>query len=362
MAGKKALEDAVAGLQFKALELTDNTIYGWNAGMEGGGKAVASDEQSVTYPTAGYTTIRLNGAKDFTTNVVTITLDNAVSAGDTIKVTAFRNKNAADKKSGFKAKFENGEKIVSTTTGLEFVNIDSSEASAADSNRGTEPNTCEFIVPEEAAGSKVITLTRAETGTNLFITELYIEQKQFEKKAFEGFVAISAASVQNPSSPLAPTSTAEQTVKIAQTAEKGKVNITFSGFQLAPMPFTTGEFTLAATATDNADGSISYTSEPQPVSIIMGQMAASYTATIEGTQASADATPKLTLQLKQASIFTVVFAATETEAKDGIEVATGIQNVKTAADNKTIYNLNGQKVNKAQKGLFIINGKKTVVK
>ena len=27
-----------------------------------------------------------------------------------------------------------------------------------------------------------------------------------------------------------------------------------------------------------------------------------------------------------------------------------------------VYNLNGQKVNKAQKGLFIINGKKVVIK
>ena len=30
--------------------------------------------------------------------------------------------------------------------------------------------------------------------------------------------------------------------------------------------------------------------------------------------------------------------------------------------NNAIYNLNGQKVNKAQKGLFIINGKKVVIK
>ena len=44
-------------------------------------------------------------------------------------------------------------------------------------------------------------------------------------------------------------------------------------------------------------------------------------------------------------------------------VATGIQNIKSEENaEKTIYNLNGQKVNKAQKGLFIINGKKVVVK
>ena len=362
-AAKKALEDAVAALVFKPLELAEGTIYGWELGMEAGGKAVASDEQSVAYPTAGYTTIRLNGAKDFSTNVITITLDNAVSAGDTIKVTAFRNKNAKDKTSGFKAKFENGDKVVSSSTGLEFVNIDTSDASAEDSNRGTEPNTCEFIVPEEAAGSKVITITRSHTSTNLFITKLYINQKQFEKKTYEGFVAISAAPAASPSTPMAPATTAAQTVKIAQTAEVGKVNITFSGFQLAPMPFQTGELTLAATATANVDGSISYTSEAQTVSIMMGQMAASYTATIKGTQASADATPVLVLQLSQASIFTVVFAETEDAAKNKLDVVTGIENVKAAdANAKSIYNMNGQKVTKTQKGMYIINGKKVIVK
>ena len=43
------------------------------------------------------------------------------------------------------------------------------------------------------------------------------------------------------------------------------------------------------------------------------------------------------------------------------ETATGIHNLnaeKTAG--KGIYNLNGQKVTKAQKGLFIIGGKKVV--
>jgi hypothetical protein len=43
-------------------------------------------------------------------------------------------------------------------------------------------------------------------------------------------------------------------------------------------------------------------------------------------------------------------------------VPTGIQNVNTeaAARQNVIYNLNGQKVNRAQKGLYIINGKKVV--
>jgi hypothetical protein len=36
--------------------------------------------------------------------------------------------------------------------------------------------------------------------------------------------------------------------------------------------------------------------------------------------------------------------------------------MKADTAQKSIYNLNGQKVMKAQKGLYIINGKKVVVK
>jgi hypothetical protein len=41
---------------------------------------------------------------------------------------------------------------------------------------------------------------------------------------------------------------------------------------------------------------------------------------------------------------------------------TGITMLKAAIENGTVYNMNGQKVNKAQKGLYIINGKKVVIK
>jgi hypothetical protein len=74
-----------------------------------------------------------------------------------------------------------------------------------------------------------------------------------------------------------------------------------------------------------------------------------------GTQASAEATPVLTLTMQNAVTVTVVFAA-------NAEIATGIKTVKTNAIEGTIYNLNGQKVEKAKKGLFIINGRKVVIK
>ena len=170
---QKAIEDAIAGLKYAPLELAEGTIYAWQAGQEGGGTAVGTDPARVAYANAGYTTISLNGKADFSSDYVTITLTDSLIEGDVIKVTAYRNKNAADKTSGFKAKFDKGGEVASTT-GLEFVNIDASDASAADSNRGTEPNTCTFLVPAQAQGSKVITITRSHTGTNLFITALAI--------------------------------------------------------------------------------------------------------------------------------------------------------------------------------------------
>ena len=41
---------------------------------------------------------------------------------------------------------------------------------------------------------------------------------------------------------------------------------------------------------------------------------------------------------------------------------TGISNVKTNVDKAAIYNMNGQRVDVAKKGLYIINGRKVVVK
>ena len=160
-----------------------SVIYSWENG-EGSGGTVAStgdNNEHVGVPqnikvgeeiVASYTTIRLSGKADYEVNV-TITLDKALEGGEKISVTGFRNKNAADKQSGFRAKFDQGGEVKSST-GLEFVNIDRSDASAGDSNRGTEPNTCEFTVPAEAAGSTVITMTRSHTQTNLFITKLVI--------------------------------------------------------------------------------------------------------------------------------------------------------------------------------------------
>lgn len=45
-----------------------------------------------------------------------------------------------------------------------------------------------------------------------------------------------------------------------------------------------------------------------------------------------------------------------------VGVASGIQNINAAIANGTVYNMNGVKVNKATKGIFIVNGKKVAKK
>ena len=150
-------------------------LYSWNAGTETGGTAVASNGTDVGAANGPYSSvIIISGKTDFSTNTVTITLDKALMTGDKIAITAYRNKNAADKQSGVLMKFDKGGTVSTASTGLEFVNIDTSDASAEDSNRGTEPNTVILTVPAEADGSTIITMTRAKTQTNLFVTKIEI--------------------------------------------------------------------------------------------------------------------------------------------------------------------------------------------
>ena len=168
-------------------EPTESTIFSWEGAAGGdivsGGTVSAADKDGnditssiVNAQNSTFYTIKVDGKKDFTSgNTVTITLDNELKAEDIINITAYRNKNDVDKKTGALMKFEKGGTASTSTTGLEFVNIDTSDASVGDSNRGTEPNTVQVTVPKAAAGSKTITITRAETGTNLWITKLVIE-------------------------------------------------------------------------------------------------------------------------------------------------------------------------------------------
>ena len=48
--------------------------------------------------------------------------------------------------------------------------------------------------------------------------------------------------------------------------------------------------------------------------------------------------------------------------KGNVDLPSDINAVKADMKNATIYNLNGQKVEKTVKGLYIVNGKKVVLK
>lgn len=181
----------VVGNSLQTNEAERTVLYSWegSAGgaIESGGTATATDDTGAdltaddintvqVYKETSYRVIRLRGAKDFSTYVININLDKELQAGDEIAITAMRNKNVADKQTGALVKFEKGNTNVSTVdasglNGCEFVNINDT---VNDKNTGTEPNTITLTVPEDAAGSKTLTLTRAVTGTQLFITKIVI--------------------------------------------------------------------------------------------------------------------------------------------------------------------------------------------
>lgn len=176
----------VVGNSLQANEAERTVLYSWEGNADGaiesGGTATATDNtgadltaDDINMVNSTYNVIRLRGAKDFSTYVINVALDKELKVGDSIAITGYRNKNAANKQSGALIKFEKGSTTASTgSTGLEFVNIDQSDASAADQNRGTEPNTVKVLVPESAEGSKSFTMTRAVTATNLFITKIEV--------------------------------------------------------------------------------------------------------------------------------------------------------------------------------------------
>ncbi len=136
---------------------------------------VNGDGNRLNYQNAGYYTICLNGkkanVKDETASAnaghMVITLDKALQEGDGIVMTAFLNKNGSKKASAY-ILFENG-------TDMEG-EVYSDEANIDPAFNGV-PTTKTMIVPASAAGSKTITMTRSQAGTNLFITKLEIVQK-----------------------------------------------------------------------------------------------------------------------------------------------------------------------------------------
>jgi len=161
--------------------IPEGISYSWEspAGkpIEWGGTIayVNGDGDRLNYKNGDYYTICLNGKKANLNNEtasadagkMVITLDKAVAEGDTIAYTAYINKDASKKASPY-ILFENGTAV----EGEAF-----SDEANIDATFNGVPTLKYTVVPAEAAGSKTITLTRSQTGTNLFITKLQIIEK-----------------------------------------------------------------------------------------------------------------------------------------------------------------------------------------
>lgn len=161
-----------------------DVIYSWESPegtpIETGGKIeyMNGDGDRLNYSNAGYHTICLNGKKgnindapSANAGYMLLTLDQALEVGNVIEITAYRNKNAADKNATIMFYFENGAEWADSKT---FVNICSDEENADWDNDGSTPNTNTWEITAAEAGSKTIKLTRNSASTNLFITKFVI--------------------------------------------------------------------------------------------------------------------------------------------------------------------------------------------
>lgn len=179
---------------FMSFAQTSGTVvYSWESPegtvIESGGTIayVMGEGDRLNYSNAGYHTICLNGKKgnlaDETASAnagrMVITLDEALQEGDSIYVTAYRNKDADGKAATIHFLYENGTVVNDTKT---FTNICADDTDADYDDDGAEPNTHGYLVPVEAAGSKTITLTRNSASTNLFITKFVIVRQGAEEE------------------------------------------------------------------------------------------------------------------------------------------------------------------------------------
>lgn len=153
------------------------TIYSWESPdgtvVETGGTIayVNGDGDRLNYKNADYYTICLNGKKanladeaaSANAGHMVITLDETVKSGDQIVMTAYYNK-GEDKNVSAWIVFENGEAL-----GSARVNH------SADIARDGKPEEITVEIPAAAEGSKTVTLTRNDGGTNMFITKFVIK-------------------------------------------------------------------------------------------------------------------------------------------------------------------------------------------
>ena len=319
-------EIGVTGVKRAEPVYAENNVYFWESPDgyvdENGGTAVHNDANRVNYANDKYYTICLNG-KTFSDNFVTITLNEGVTlkAGDEIAITAYRNKNTANAKSGALLKFnDEASTELKIGDGLEFNNINTAEAVAAEFG---EPNTIVGVVPDAADGATTIMLTRSSTNTNLFITKIEINRP-------------------------------EPVVEPASYYLVGTMNdwTQSENYKLEANPATDGEYMITLNLEANAAFKIN-TGQGEETIWYPAGTDNDYVVENEGNytvyfrpDGSGD----------NSWHYGVIYVQYNGES-------TGINGIAAEKLNgAVIYNLNGQRVQNAQKGLYIVNGRKVVIK
>ncbi len=317
----------------QAPAFAENAIYAWQSPTgyvyEQGG--TATGEGNINVANDKYYAIRLNGKNDYSTDFVTIELgeNNKLHAGDQVAITAFRNKNEAGKASGAKLRFNDEAKTtLNIGDGLAFNNINTAEAVATEYG---EPNTITAVVPEAADGATTIELTRSSTNTNLFITKIEI--------------------------------THEPVYTLVGSFRYGEEEVaSFFG--------TTWDIEAAANELakqDDGTYTISYTDVefPAATGAIFYKVVKDHSWDVNWGFGDQDADYQVN-DVKRVNKITFTFNPNEalpngfnlTCEFDGI--TTAIATVGSGEAAKAMFNLAGQRVKSAQKGLYIVGGKKVV--
>ena len=134
------------------------TVFSWEAGTATGGTVEAKGSNNAPDDTK----ITVNSKKaDIDENNVTITLNEALAAGDKIAITGYRNKDTD----------ANGTLYIDFSTGTAIDEGD--EVKWNNMALGQEANTNEYTITDQA-GSTVIRMARSKASTNVFITKFVI--------------------------------------------------------------------------------------------------------------------------------------------------------------------------------------------
>lgn len=173
--------------------------YSWSSPegtvMEKGGTATmknapADAQNRVNYKNADYYTICLNGNKNNindktpsdNSTYIEIAFKSALFAGDSIYITAYRNKDDLEKKASIF--FDYGKTNVADTK--EYGNI----------YAGQQPTTHTYVVSSKEAGTKVLRLSRNDASTNLFIIKF--EVVRWQNPLGDEFMEVDGSSNYNP--------------------------------------------------------------------------------------------------------------------------------------------------------------------